>query len=192
MGNQDSLQTLNEDANRPNLTAAGDRLKAMGDNISSKFDAFKKRTADTAAKVTPDYLLRGGLDRNGKYSTSNIFTGHSDRADFINKTLPQAAQTASAIGNNFASPVKHITRAASSVFNDYAANSEGRRVAAGYALPVANWMNANPWAKYLGVAALGGLGLYGINSLMGGRNKNKGTKSVLDRNFQQGLASQQT
>lgn len=183
MGNQESLQTLNNDAKRPNLTALGDSLKGVGD----KWDAFKKRTIDTANKVGPQYILKGDGNPFGNGSPLKI----PERANFVNNTLPQAAQAASTMLSPFTTPAKHMTQALSSAFNDYAANNEGRRIAAGYALPAVNWMNSNPWSKYLGVAALGGLGLYGINSLMGGGNKNKRTGSVLDQSFQQGWASQQ-
>ena len=181
MGNQDSLQTLNNDANRTNWS-----------DIGSKWDAFKSKTTDSLNKYvagepslpkhkdeTPwDYTKRYAGETKAKY----------DRAKFLNNAKSLGEGFTGTFGLN---TLKPVTRAISSKFNDYTANSEGRRVAAGYALPAVNWMNSNPWAKYLGGAALGGLGLYGINKLMGGGNKNKGTGSALDQNFQQGLASQQ-
>jgi hypothetical protein len=180
-GNADSLQTLNNDANRPNLT-----------EMSGKWDAFKKRTTDNVQKTIPAYI-----EGNGNWtSLAHGPLGQTARKDLVDKFKGQGGAAASGLGEAFTgtfglNTLKPVTRAISSKFNDYAANSEGKRIAAGYALPAVNWMNSNPWAKYLGAAALGGLGLYGINKYMGGGNKSKGTGSVLDQNFQQGLASQQ-
>lgn len=172
-GNADSLQTLNNDANRPNLT-----------EMSGKWDAFKKRTTDSFNNAAAGYTLGNHLP--AETTLWNKARGGPARVEFLNNVKGTAEAVSNGLGW-----LKPVTRAASSAFNDYAANSEGKRIAAGYALPAVNWMNSNPWAKYLGAAALGGLGLYGINKYMGGGNKSKGTGSVLDQNFQQGLASQQ-
>ena len=191
MGNQDSLQTLNNDANRTNWS-----------DVGNKWDAFKNKTTNNLSSAAADYaagkhLPAQAVPKNESIAdmynrTKGVGEATANRLKFLNNAKGIASNAGEIAAGTFGlNMIKPVTRAISSKFNDYAANSEGRRVAAGYALPVANWMNANPWAKYLGGAALGGLGLYGINKLMGGGNKNKGTGSTLDQNFRQGLASQQ-
>lgn len=128
-----------------------------------------------------------GVKNNASTALNNTVTGVGSLANTAINAVPGARPVVNAVGAGVNDAVQGVQQGA---YNGVA-KFDAERQTAGYALPAVNWMNSNPWAKYLGAAALGGLGLYGINKYMGGGNKSKGTGSVLDQNFQQGLASQQ-
>ena len=128
-----------------------------------------------------------GVKNNASTALNNTVTGVGSLANTAINAVPGARPAVNAAGAGVNDAVQGVQQGA---YNGVA-KFDAERQTAGYALPAVNWMNSNPWAKYLGAAALGGLGLYGIHKYMGGGNKSKGTGSVLDQNFQQGLASQQ-
>jgi hypothetical protein len=107
--------------------------------------------------------------------------GFEDRVGAIGKNL-----------NNFGTSVSNSVSNTFDKAKEYAANSEGRRMAAGYTLPYANWMRANPWAKYMlgaGGLALGG---YALNKMFnrGGEEEQGDEGNPVESNMAQGYNQQ--
>lgn len=196
-------ENLKQMAGRPDISKA---YKDVGEwwnrNTSGGVDKAIDYGVDAYMGKKPDGILNGvlhgskstilknqikGVKNNAFTALNNAVTGVGSLANTAINAVPGARPAVNAVGSGVNAAVQGVQQGA---YNGVA-KFDAERQTAGYALPAVNWMNSNPWAKYLGAAALGGLGLYGINKYMGGGNKSKGTGSVLDQNFQQGLASQQ-
>lgn len=196
-------ENLKQMAGRPDIPKA---YKDVGEwwnrNTSGGVDKAIDYGVDAYMGKKPDRFLDGtlhavkstflknqikGVKNNVSTALNNTVTGVGSLANTAINAVPGARPAVNAVGAGVNNAVQGVQQGA---YNGVA-KFDAERQTAGYALPAVNWMNSNPWAKYLGAAALGGLGLYGIHKYMGGGNKSKGTGSVLDQNFQQGLASQQ-
>jgi hypothetical protein len=84
--------------------------------------------------------------------------------------------------------VKDVGRGMQQGMYNAAGQYEAERRTAGYALPVVNFMQNNPWAKYLvGALGTGAVG-YGLNSMFGGQQKQQSQAgSVFQQSYNQGL-----
>lgn len=173
-----------------NRNTAGGVDKAIDYGVDAYMGKKPKKFLDGAGHETKSWLLKNqikGYKNNASTKLNNAVTEVGSLANTAINAVPGARPAVNAVGAGVNNAVQGVQQGA---YNGVA-KFDAERQTAGYALPAVNWMNSNPWAKYLGAAALGGLGLYGIHKYMGGGNKSKGTGSALDQNFQQGLASQQ-
>jgi hypothetical protein len=82
-------------------------------------------------------------------------------------SVPGAGQVGQAVGQGINQAGQAVGQGIAKGVTNQAINYEAGRRTAGYALPVVDWMRANPWAKYMlgaGGLALGG---YALRNLFG-------------------------
>ena len=134
--------------------------------VSNFFQAKAKGIKDTAANYT------GGVAQ-----------GLGTMATNIGNTARKVPGVATAIDK-----VKDVGRGMQQGMYNAAGQYEAERRTAGYALPVVNFMQNNPWAKYLvGALGTGAVG-YGLNSMFGGQQKQQSQAgSVFQQSYNQGL-----
>ena len=172
-GNQQSYDALKEQANRPgfeqgindwrqSLSAIGQTAKNKLPDFVAKAERFKTvpgvgqvplNTLESYAAL-PQSLAEAGYMKNFLNRPSSGQT--LDKAKSIIGAIPGANQVATAIGQG-----------ATNWGTNKAINYEAGRRTAGYALPVVDWMRANPWAKYMLGAGAGLLGGYALRNLFG-------------------------
>jgi hypothetical protein len=172
-GNQQSYDALKEQANRPGFEQGindwRQSLSAIGQTAKNKLPDFvanaeRFKTVPGVGQVPlnklesfiakPQSLAEAGYMKNFLNRPSSGQT--LDKARSIIGAIPGANQVATAIGQG-----------ATNWGTNKAINYEAGRRTAGYALPVVDWMRANPWAKYMLGAGAGLLGGYALRNLFG-------------------------
>ena len=141
---------------------------------SSRLQAKAKAIKDTAATN-----IGGTFSGLGTMAT-NMGTGAYNAA----RQVPGVAPIMDTVGQS----VKDVGRGVQQGMYNAAGQYEAERRTAGYALPVVNFMQNNPWAKYLvGALGTGAVG-YGLNSMFGGQQKQQSQAgSVFQQSYNQGL-----
>lgn len=197
-GNQQSYDALKEQANRPgfeqgindwrqSLSAIGQTAKNKLPDFVAKAERFKTvpgvgqvplNTLESYAAL-PRSLAEAGYMKNFLNRPSSGQT--LDKARSIIGAIPGANQVATAIGQG-----------ATNWGTNKAINYEAGRRTAGYALPVVDWMRANPWAKYMlgaGGLALGG---YALNKMFnrGGEEEQGDEGNPVESNMAHGYNQQ--
>jgi len=188
-------------SNRPDLPAMANNVsnyfKGTGD-VSSTINGWADKAIDygvdsylgkslnpfTMAKgVIAKSKLRSMKDNASNYA-GGVAQGLGTMATNIGNTVRKVPGVAPAIDT-----VKDVGRGMQQGMYDSAGQYEAERRTAGYALPVVNFMQNNPWAKYL-LGALGtGVAGYGLHSMFGGQQKqqNGQAEGVLQNSYNQGL-----
>ena len=204
-GNQQSYNDLQEQANKPgfeqelnnwtkSLSAIGQTVKDKLPDIVANAPRFKTvpgvgpeieghsvdykvpLTAFESSLRLPRTMLEAGTVKN--LLNRPVSGQFMNTAKSVMDYIPGASQAATAIGQG-----------ATNWGTNRAINYEAGRRTAGYALPVVNFMQNNPWAKYL-LGALGtGVAGYGLHSMFGGQQKqqNGQAEGVLQNSYNQGL-----
>ena len=204
-GNQQSYNDLQAQANKPgfeqelnnwtkSLSAIGQTVKDKLPDIVSNAPRFKTvpgvgpeieghsvdykvpLTAFESSLRLPRTMLEAGTVKN--LLNRPVSGQFMNTAKSVMDYIPGASQAATAIGQG-----------ATNWGTNRAINYEAGRRTAGYALPVVNFMQNNPWAKYL-LGALGtGVAGYGLHSMFGGQQKqqNGQAEGVLQNSYNQGL-----
>jgi hypothetical protein len=205
----DRLQAM---SNRPDLTAMANNVsnyfKGTGD-VSKTMNGWADKAIDYGVNkyvghdpAKPDFFtgtaanilknkakgikdtaatnIGGTFSRLGTMAT-NMGTGAYNAA----RQVPGVASVMDTVGQS----VKDVGRGMQQGMYNSAGQYEAERRTAGYALPVVNFMQNNPWAKYL-LGALGtGVAGYGLHSMFGGQQKqqNGQAEGVLQNSYNQGL-----
>lgn len=144
-GNEEAMNRVREDVNRPNFTNMRQGFNNFVDRTSKSFDTAKVQWAKEHPLEAAQYAL--GL-----------------------KTSPLSSlyETSKAVADRFKGPVMPLVKGLGNYGSSLAAQSEGRRMAAGYTLPALEFFQNNPWAKWALLAGGGLLGGAAISRLMGG------------------------
>jgi hypothetical protein len=170
-GNQDALKRVQDDLNRPNYSQLNNTANAFGSidyggigrQMQGAYGLAKGVAKGVSVPSVPlSTVIKDPLGWGRAYQTA-------DWARRLGSGLPDSYNTAKA----------------------QAANSEGRRMTAGATMPVLNFMQNNPWAKYLmGAAGAGAVG-YGLNRMFGGGGQQQSQQpqagSIFQRSYDQGL-----
>jgi len=159
-GDQNAVSRLQQSAKAPNYSAM-----QKGINALAEVNPFKG-VMNAAAPVA-----RAGTQATAQ-QISNI--ANSDATKNWASRNPMKAFNLMGAASKLKPVANYATNLASGLEKSYgqakaqAAESEGKRMTAQYALPVMEFLNKNPWSKYL----IGGLGAYGgyklLSSLFGG------------------------
>lgn len=170
-GNQDAFKRVQDDFNRPNYSQLNNTAEALGSIGSNAFGGIAN-TARYAGQLAKARYNSAPAASYVNFGLKNI------------NLLPKFLEANNNI-NNF------TERLSGSYANakTEAANSEGRRMAAGATMPVLNFMQNNPWAKYLmGALGVGAIG-YGASRLFGGQQQEQQPQagSAFQRSYDQGL-----
>ena len=174
-GNQEALKRVQDDLNRPNYSQLNDTASALGSAGANAFGGIGN-TALHAAQLSQHYL-KSKYD-NASFASKAMFAYNNPKLLMDTSNIKDRA-------NNFSEGLSNSYAKA----KEEAASSEGRRMAAGVTMPVLNFMQNNPWAKYL-LGALGtGVAGYGLHSMFGGQQKqqNGQAEGVLQNSYNQGL-----
>lgn len=141
---------------------------------SNLFQAKAKSIKDTAANYV------GGVAQGLGTMATNMGTGAYNAA----RQVPGVAPIMDTVGQS----VKDVGRGVQQGMYNAAGQYEAERRTAGYALPVVNFMQNNPWAKYLvGALGTGAVG-YGLNSMFGGQQKQQSqVGNIFQQSYNQGL-----
>lgn len=169
LGDSNAMTSLQQGANLPNLQRLGERATGFMDRTRNSFNQASKN-------FTPDLWA---IAKN-PMASSRAYELYSNR-DAILKATPFPTMFNLA-KNVITNPVAKDTAMG------YAANHEARRVASGYGLQAAQFLQNNPWAKW-GLLGLGGLGLYGLGKKLFGSNEEASSGNKLQTAFHEGLAS---
>jgi hypothetical protein len=169
-GNQDALKRVQDDLNRPNYSQLNNTANAFGSidyggigrQMQGAYGLAKGVAKGVSVPSVPlSTVIKDPLGWGRAYQTA-------DWAKRLGSGLPDSYNTAKA----------------------QAANSEGRRMTAGATMPVLNFMQNNPWAKYLiGAAGAGAVG-YGLNRMFGGgqqQSQQPQAGSIFQQSYNQGL-----
>lgn len=187
-GNQDAFKRVQDDLNRPNYS----QLNNTVNGFSDAFGGFGKQmqgaygAAKTLFGPPPPNPNPGFLEKAKAQATAALNKGRlavSIARDPLGwRRAGQTADWAKRLGSG----LSNSYNAAKSE----AANSEGRRMAAGATMPVLNFMQNNPWAKYLiGAAGVGAAG-YGLSRLFGGgqqQEQQPQVGNIFQQSYNQGL-----
>lgn len=174
-GNQESFKKVQDDLNRPNLS-----------ELNSKFKNFTDRTSNSFNYASKNYKGPSGYEkfqfgiRYPELAADVAMNGTKKYTDSFSSMNPFASMTPA---------ISHGANALGGYASTIGAQSEGRRMAAGVTMPVLNFMQNNPWAKYL-LGALGtGVAGYGLHSMFGGQQKqqNGQAENILQSSYNQGL-----
>jgi hypothetical protein len=201
MGNQQSYDALNEQANKPDLEKGindwRQSFSAMGQVANNAANYAVPRIAGIALKAHDQYTndpkykpdfwqrLENGKVRTGLNAVQSgvpvsslynlmpsggpkgkgvLGTGAAMTSAALN-SVPGAGQVGQAVGQGINQAGQAVGQGIAKGVTNQAINYEAGRRTAGYALPVVDWMRANPWAKYMlgaGGLALGG---YALNKM---------------------------
>jgi hypothetical protein len=169
-GNQDAFKRVQDDLNRPNYSQLNNTANAFGSidyggigrQMQGAYGLAKGVAKGVSVPSVPlSTVIKDPLGWGRAYQTA-------DWAKRLGSGLPDSYNTAKA----------------------QAANSEGRRMTAGATMPVLNFMQNNPWAKYLiGAAGAGAVG-YGLNRMFGGgqqQSQQPQAGSIFQQSYNQGL-----
>jgi hypothetical protein len=170
-GNQDAFKRVQDDLNRPNYSQLNNTANAFGSidyggigrQMQGAYGLAKGVAKGVSVPSVPlSTVIKDPLGWGRAYQTA-------DWAKRLGSGLPDSYNTAKA----------------------QAANSEGRRMTAGATMPVLNFMQNNPWAKYLiGAAGAGAVG-YGLNRMFGGGGQQQSQQpqagSIFQHSYNQGL-----
>jgi hypothetical protein len=170
-GNQDAFKRVQDDLNRPNYSQLNNTANAFGSidyggigrQMQGAYGLAKGVAKGVSVPSVPlSTVIKDPLGWGRAYQTA-------DWAKRLGSGLPDSYNTAKA----------------------QAANSEGRRMTAGATMPVLNFMQNNPWAKYLiGAAGAGAVG-YGLNRMFGGGGQQQSQQpqagSIFQQSYNQGL-----
>lgn len=186
LGSNEAMSSLQTDANRFNWSALKDNWSALKDNAANAWnhpstqkgiqDMYKKRLGHSGmAGLAWKYKT---LDPN-KIMAAESARINGDMNKWVSGLSGPISKNPVAVLGNFAGNAAH----------DYAADSEARRVSAGYGLQAAQFMRNNPFL----VAGLGGLGAYGLISgldgALGGGSSVDNPASTMQDQFNQGYAA---
>ena len=215
MYDPEAFERLQAMSNRPDLPAMANNVsnyfKGTGD-VSKTMNGWADKAIDYGVNsftgYDPNYVPKIKIDpnvylNNAKGKVSNLFQakakGIKDTAANYTGGVAQGLVTmATNIGNTARKvpgvataidKVKDVGRGMQQGMYNSAGQYEAERRTAGYALPVVNFMQNNPWAKYL-LGALGtGVAGYGLHSMFGGQQKqqNGQAEGVLQNSYNQGL-----
>lgn len=176
-GNQEALKRVQDDLNRPNLSNFNSRFKDFTDRTSNSFNYASKNY-----KPSFEDKLRFAYS-NPRLATDILLNGTKEYTDGFASMNPFASMTPA---------ISHGANALGSYASTLGAQSEGRRMTAGVTMPVLNFMQNNPWAKYLmGAAGVGAAG-YGLSRLFGGgqqQGQQPQAGSTFQQSYNQGLLS---
>lgn len=175
LGSNEAMTSLQNDANRFNFSAARD-----------KFNNWMNKTKATAQQAEKNY--EASLSWQDKIRLASEHGLSHDKIVAGERAKAQRfLDTISGVSKAVAHPFTPFTQAATSAVNNYAADSEARRMTAGYGLQAAQFMRNNPFLT-AGLGGLGALGLYkGISGLFGGGSGDE-QKPTMQDHFEQGYA----
>jgi len=201
MYNPEAFERLQAMSNRPDLPAMANNVsnyfKGTGD-VSKTMNGWADKAIDYGVdsylgkSLNPFTMAKGVLAKSKLKSmkdtaatyTGGVAQGLGTMATNIGNTVRKVPGVAPAIDT-----VKDVGRGMQQGMYDSAGQYEAERRTAGYALPVVNFMQNNPWAKYL-LGALGtGVAGYGLHSMFGGQQKqqNGQAENILQNSYNQGL-----
>ena len=201
MYNPEAFERLQAMSNRPDLPAMANNVsnyfKGTGD-VSKTMNGWADKAIDYGVdsylgkSLNPFTMAKGVIAksklRSMKDTASNyaggVAQGLGTMATNIGNAVRKVPGVAPAIDT-----VKDVGRGMQQGMYDSAGQYEAERRTAGYALPVVNFMQNNPWAKYL-LGALGtGVAGYGLHSMFGGQQKqqNGQAENILQNSYNQGL-----
>jgi hypothetical protein len=176
-GNQDAMNRVREDANRLNYSQfknTVDAARAVGGSLSSvptHLSNFGK-TLNTLGLVPSMNNVGGAVEKGVLNWIAEPVAQSKSFSQVLNAGGEAARRTAIAanLKNNY-NALKGSFEQLPSTFEkvkSQMAESEGRRMAAGATLPVLEFLQNNPWAKWALLAGGGLLGGAAIGNLMGG------------------------
>jgi hypothetical protein len=188
-GNQDAFKRVQDDLNRPNysqlnntVNGFSDAFGGFGKQMQGAYGATKMLFSPPPPNPNPSFFEKAKAQTTAALNKGRLAV--SVARDPLG--WRRAYQTAD-----------WVKRLGSGLSNSYntakaeAANSEGRRMAAGATMPVLNFMQNNPWAKYLiGAAGVGAAG-YGLSRMFGGGGQQQEQQpqagSIFQQSYNQGL-----
>jgi hypothetical protein len=182
-GSDDAKARLDADANRFNWSKAKDDWSGWKNKTMA--NAENAVTQEYISKLTPGDIVSLGY----KYKTMNPnVIAAKEKARIKGEYAPYlnaGAQIGGAIANH------PVSRMIGTGVNNYATDSEAKRMTAQTAMPYVDWMRANPWAKYLiGAAGVGAAG-YGLSRMFGGGGQQQEQQpqagSIFQQSYNQGL-----
>lgn len=185
-GNQDAFKRVQDDLNRPNysqlnntINGFSDAFGGVGKQMQGAYGAAKTLFRPPPPNPNPGFFEKAEVQavealNKGRLAISVASDPEGWRR--ASQTADWAKRLGSGLSNSY------------NTAKSEAANSEGRRMAAGATMPVLNFMQNNPWAKYLvGALGTGAVG-YGLNSMFGDQQKQQSQAgSVFQQSYNQGL-----
>jgi len=187
-GNQDALKRVQDDLNRPNysqlnntVNGLSDAFGGVGKQMQGAYGAAKTLFRSPPPNPNPGFLEKAKAQATAALNKGRLAVSVA-RDPFGWRRAGQTADWAKRLGSGLTD--SYNTAKAQ------AANSEGRRMAAGVTMPVLNFMQNNPWAKYLiGAAGVGAAG-YGLSRMFGGgqqQEQQPQAGSIFQQSYNQGL-----
>jgi hypothetical protein len=187
VGSDDAKARLDADANRFNWSALKDNAtKAWNDprtqkGVQGMYDRQAKDYEDRLGLLDKAKLAAKLALQYGTTDPEKIRAGESARIKGeMGKWTAGLAKSPFGVAANYVG----------TGVNNYATNSEAKRMTAQTAMPYVDWMRANPWAKYLiGAAGAGAVG-YGLNRMFGGgqqQSQQPQAGSIFQQSYNQGL-----
>lgn len=187
-GNQDAFKRVQDDLNRPNysqlnntINGFSDAFGGVGKQMQGAYGAAKTLFRPPPPNPNPGFFEKAKVQAVGALNKGRLAISVARDPEGwrrASQTADWAKRLGSGLSNSY------------NTAKSEAANSEGRRMAAGATMPVLNFMQNNPWAKYLvGALGTGAVG-YGLNSMFGGQQKQQSQAgSVFQQSYNQGLLS---
>jgi hypothetical protein len=212
MYNPEAFERLKAMSNRPDLPAMANNVsnyfKGTGD-VSSTINGWADKAIDYGVNkyvghdpAKPGFLTGAaanvlqnqakGIKDTAATNIGGTFRGLGTMATNMGTKAYNAARQVPGVApvmDTVGQSVKDVGRGMQQGMYDSAGQYEAERRTAGYALPVVNFMQNNPWAKYL-LGALGtGVAGYGLHSMFSGQQKqqNGQAEGVLQNSYNQGL-----
>jgi hypothetical protein len=187
-GNQDALKRVQDDLNRPNysqlnntVNGLSDAFGGVGKQMQGAYGAAKTLFRSPPPNPNPGFLEKAKAQATAALNKGRLAVSVA-RDPLGWRRAGQTADWAKRLGSGLTD--SYNTAKAQ------AANSEGRRMAAGVTMPVLNFMQNNPWAKYLiGAAGVGAAG-YGLSRMFGGgqqQEQQPQAGSIFQQSYNQGL-----
>jgi hypothetical protein len=184
LGSNEAMTSLQNDANRFNWSALKDNAISAWNHPSTQKgiqDMYDLQAKHYKQRLGYTGMLGLALKYPG-YSPDKIMAAESA------KIKGDMGKWMSGLGNSISkSPLGVVGNLAVNTANNHIADSEARRMTAGYGLQAAQFMRNNPFLT-AGLGGLGALGLYkGISGLFGGGSGEE-QKPTMQDHFEQGYA----
>ena len=188
-GNQDAFKRVQDDLNRPNysqlnntVNGFSDAFGGFGKQMQGAYGAVNTLFMPPPPNPNPSFFEKTKAQATAALNNGRLAVSVARDPEGWRRA-GQTADWAKRLGSGLSS--SYNTAKAE------AANSEGRRMAAGATMPVLNFMQNNPWAKYLiGAAGVGAAG-YGLSRLFGGGGQQQSQQpqagSIFQQSYNQGL-----
>lgn len=185
LGSNEAMTGLQNDANRFNWSALKDNAISAWNHPSTQ-----KGIQDMYDLQAKHYKQRLGV--TGQLGLALKYPGYSPdkiMAAESARIKGDMGKWMSGLGNSISkSPLGVVGNLAVNTANNHIADSEARRMTAGYGLQAAQFMRNNPFLT-AGLGGLGALGLYkGISGLFGGGSGEEQRPTMQDH-FEQGYAT---